>query len=124
MEKKEKSESYMQGLQDGVTLVASVCHTHNCEDCKLSQASGELSCMDFVANHPSEATSILLDMEQGGHSYYDEYCVRFPESEVSVEDLAATVCRKVIFEGDFTCPIEDENTCIECWKSDYPKEEE
>ena len=49
-------------------------------------------------------------------TYFDEYNIRFPQSNLSVEALSEVACRKAIFEGFTGCEGGD---CEACWKQAY-----
>ena len=114
----ENQKSYRQGKIEALELWGTVCGKEgNCEGCPIGAIRGaNVTCQDFARQFPAKMLSILEEMKEGKTTYYNEYCTRFPECNLSAEDLAACACRKAIFEGDTSCEGGD---CVECWFDTY-----
>lgn len=112
------ANTYKQGQIDGIQLWGSTCSRQaNCEDCLIHSVKGEeLSCQEFATQFPSKFLSLISEMSSNDYTYFDEYVTRFPQCNLSVEDLSKCACRKAIFEGYTEC---DETNCEECWKETY-----
>lgn len=118
----EDSKSYNQGMIDGIKLWGEVCGKEgNCEGCPIGSIRGtNVTCQDFARQFPAKMLSILKEMNEGQLTYYEEYCTRFPECNLSVEELASCTCRKAVFEGFLGCEDADDRTvCENCWKEVY-----
>ena len=116
------SKSYNQGMIDGLELWGRVCGKQGlCDNCPIGSIRGtNVTCQDFAKQFPAKMLSILKEMDEGELSYYEEYCTRFPECNLTVEELAALSCRKAIFEGYLNCEkFEDSTACEACWKERY-----
>ena len=120
-----KHETYMQGMLDGLTYVSQFCANHLCEQCPINILSGDMECSQWMAQNPKRALSIVTD-EGIGHTYFEEFSIRNPECEYSVEEIAKYNCAGMIFDNTKQCPMEvDDETgptteqCIECWKRKY-----
>lgn len=111
-------KSYKQGKLDGIKLYADVCSSQgSCSDCLIGLVKGEdITCQEFMSKFPGKAVSLLTEMNESEHSFYNEYCIRFPNSDLSVDDIAEVVCRKAVFEGYIGC---DGGDCKECWLEPY-----
>lgn len=111
-------KSYEQGKQDGLELYGRVCASQaNCEECMIGQLRGEsVTCQEFMKQFPSKMTSMLTEMDSAEFTYFNEYVTRFPNCNLSLEDLADVVCRKAIFEGFVRCKGGD---CKICWSEKY-----
>ena len=113
------SKTYEQGLQDGILLWGEGCSKMaNCDECPVGVCKGAgVTCQEFAKQFPQKMVSLLKDVSNGGVSYVQEYNIRFPESNMTAEQLYENgVCRKTVFEGYVGCEGGD---CIECWKSRY-----
>lgn len=77
--------------------------------------------LKLVAPHPIKTVSCLEKPESiSTRSFYDEFCVRFPESEDSLDDVARSCCRNACFGlGDCQYDSEDDADCAACWREDY-----
>lgn len=117
----ENKKSYQQGVIDGIRLWGEVCGGQgNCETCPVGAVRGAgLTCQDFATKYPGKMVSILQEMKGQNHTFYNEYCVRFPECNLDIETLAKAACRKVVFEG--YCACQDTN-CQECWGMPYTQD--
>lgn len=116
------SKSYKQGMIDGIELWGTVCGKQgNCDTCPIGSIRGtNVTCQDFARQFPAKMLSILSEMNEGELTYYEEYCTRFPECNLTVEELAACTCRKAVFEGYLMCEsAEDSSACESCWKEVY-----
>ena len=112
------SESYEQGLQDGIELYGRVCSTQsNCEDCPIGMIRGsEITCQEFMSKFPSKMVSLLSEMDSEEYTYYKEYITRFPNCNLDLDTLSEIACRKFLFEGFTTC---EEGDCKACWLEKY-----
>lgn len=112
------SNSYNQGEVDAIKLWGEVCGSQaNCEQCPIGSIRGtNVTCQDFARQFPAKMLSLLKEMNNEDLTYFKEYCMRFPECNMSVEDLSMCACRKVIFEGYTDCSGGD---CVNCWKEKY-----
>lgn len=112
--------SYMQGLEDGLALWGTICGKQaNCEECPLSVIRGaNVTCQQFAAAYPQKMASILMELSKQKYTYFDEYCTRFPENDLSVDVLKEIMCRKAVFEGYCSCENSGE-ACKKCWLEPY-----
>lgn len=105
-----------------VQLWGQVCGgTGACDDCVLGaigQASG-VTCQEFAVKHPDKFLAILREKADEPITYYNEYCMRFPHSNLSIEGVADCVCRKAVFEGYLGCEGGD---CVACWNTIYTQD--
>ena len=107
------SKSYNQGMIDGIKLWGETCGRQGtCENCPIGSIRGtNVTCQDFAKQFPAKMLSILKEMKEGTLTYYEEYCTRFPECNLTVEELAACTCR---------CEkADDQSACEMCWKETY-----
>jgi len=122
---------YRKGMADGLKNWGQVCSGQGrCDECPVGVSKGQMSCQEFAYKFP-EMMANVLEQAASGHvnSYYNEFCVRFPNSAMPVELLARAFCRKAMFEGSFECTVEDDvDACIACWNkphySDVEQEQE
>lgn len=115
-------KTYQDGVIDGVALFGRVCaKTGNCENCPVGAIRGAgTTCQDYARNFPKKMVSLLTEMDKEDYTYYNEFSVRFPESNLPVELLALSTCRKAVFEGYLDCPNAGEDSaCIACWQEQY-----
>lgn len=112
------SKSYEQGIQDGVGLYGRVCSRQSScdEGCMIGQLKGELSCQEFMHRFPQKMVSLLKEMDKKEYTYFDEYVTRFPNCNLSLQDVSDVMCRKMIFEGFVACEGGD---CKACWSERY-----
>lgn len=112
------SNSVMQGQIDAIKLWGDVCGQQaNCQDCPIGTIRGTgVTCQEFASKFPSKMLSLLKEMNGEDVSYFKEFCIRFPECNMPVEDLAQCICRKVAFEGYSGC---DGGDCTSCWLESY-----
>lgn len=117
--KENKKKSYSDGMRDAITLWGRVCGKQNaCEDCPvMPMRSNGLTCQQMAQKFPNKFIPILMEMDKGGTTYYNEFCARFPECGLTVEELAEITCRKVVFEGSTNC--NESMSCTECWMMKY-----
>lgn len=123
------TKSYNQCMIDGIELWGKVCgKTGSCLECPISNIRGtNVTCQDFAKKFPAKMLSVLKEMNEGEITYFDEYCMRFPDNQMPVDYLAHCMCRKMVFEGYLDCPVLDcdednpeaEEKCIACWKEQY-----
>lgn len=111
-------KSYKQGQIDALELWGKTCGKQgNCESCPIGSLRGaNVSCQDFAKQFPAKMLSILTEMNEEEITYYQEYCMRFPECNLDAEDLAELACRKAVFEGYVGCEGGD---CLACWNERY-----
>ena len=118
----ENNKSHQQGMIDGIELWGTVCGKQgNCADCPIGSIRGtNVTCQDFARQFPAKMLSILKEMNEGQLTFYEEYCMRFPNCNLDVETLAACTCRKAVFEGFLGCEnSSDASACEACWKETY-----
>lgn len=116
------ADSYQQGRIDGIRLFGEVCGREGgCYSCPIQQIRGTgMTCQDFAAKFPAKMLSLLNELREKEHTYFNEYCIRFPNSDMDVETLAAFSCRKALFEGYLECPGADGGfDCVACWNQKY-----
>jgi len=119
------SKTYEQGLIDMSKAYGRACGScDSCEQCNVGIVKGEgISCPEFAQKFPKKFVSLILDQTSDGISYYQEYLIRFPRVELSVDELVSLgMCRKAIFDGNAECnrPSSD---CKGCWLEKYTEEE-
>ena len=115
-------KSYNQGMVDGIALWGRTCGKEGvCDTCPIGSIRGtNVTCQDFAKQFPAKMLSLLKEMDEGQITYYEEYCTRFPECHLTLEELSVCMCRKAIFEGYLDCDkAEDSLACEECWKEVY-----
>lgn len=112
------SNSYQQGRIDGIKLWGEACAKEgSCERCPIGIIRGTgITCQEFARKYPAKMISLLQEMNNNRISFYEEFCIRFPNSNITVEELADCACRKVVFEGYLSCKGGD---CVECWQEDF-----
>lgn len=125
----ENKKSYNQGMIDGLELYGRVCgKTGNCLDCPIGNIRGaNVTCQDFAKQFPAKMLSLLKEMDKGEITYYEEYCMRFPDNQMPIDIFASCMCRKAIFEGYLDCPVADSEDddalvtekCLACWNEKY-----
>lgn len=108
----------MKGFQDGIATYGRVCSKQsNCDECMIGQLKGQaVSCQEFMKQFPMKAASFIIEMDSGEYTYFDEYVTRFPNCNLSIDELAEFSCRKALFEGYIDCPGGD---CVKCWSEQY-----
>lgn len=111
------SKTYEEGFADGVSSYIEFCTKHpDCMGCSmLNEFDGDTTCEEFILKNKVRAASIILQ-SSGTHSYFAEYRLRFPHSNIRLEDMAESACRKAIFNGDMSCTGGD---CLSCWNEQY-----
>lgn len=122
-------QTFMQGMVTGIQMQADYCATHDCDtECEVKRLAGEESCADYILKHANAAASIFYSAANKGHSYYEEFKLRFPESEESLEDVSSTCCCATMFGR--VCPYEDsaddvtDEQCQKCWQEKYAEAED
>lgn len=116
------NDTYSKGLIDGIRLWGEACGRQaSCDTCQLGLLRGcDMTCQEFASKFPEKMLSLLKEMNSGVISYYDEYALRFPSSQLTVEELAICTCRRAIFEGYLDCDSgDDTGACVECWLKPY-----
>lgn len=113
--------TYEQGIIDGVKLWGTACSGQgNCDSCPVSVLTGaNVTCAEFAKKFPEKMAGMFSDMTKEDHTYYNEYCLRFPNCNLPVEVLAECACRKAVFEGNVNCEVEGESACVDCWNERY-----
>ena len=115
--------TYEQGMIDAINLWGQVCGQRaDCENCVVNQVRGELSCFELAEKCPDKMIRALIDTINLPHTYYNEYCYRFPESKFSLQLIATIMCRKAIFQGDVSCDLDVKyhpEICQQCWETEY-----
>lgn len=111
------SKTYEEGFSDGVAGYINLCSKHpDCIDCPmLNEFDGDTTCEEFILRNKTRAASVVMQ-SSGEHTYFAEYRLRFPHSNIQLEDMAESACRKAIFNGDTTCSGGD---CMACWSEPY-----
>lgn len=106
------------------TLYARACSSQgDCTGCPMATVKAvDVSCMDFVKQFPEKAYAVCKKMLEEPHTYYNEYCNRFPQSGLSMPEVALAFCRKAMFDGSFECNTNDEISCTRCWNEPYQGE--
>lgn len=115
----KKSDSYNQGGIDAIKTWAEACgRQQDCSVCPIGVIRGvDLSCQEFASKYPKKYLSLLREMNQEEYTYLDEYRIRFPHINLSLEEMIELgMCRKIIFEGYGAC---EESNCEECWQEQY-----
>lgn len=125
----ENKKSYNQGMIDGIELWGKTCgKTGNCSDCPIGNIRGtNVTCQDFAKQFPAKMLSLLKEMNDGEITYYEEYCMRFPDNQMPLDYLVTSMCRKAIFEGYLDCSVinSDDSVdvvhdkCLTCWNEKY-----
>lgn len=112
------ADNNTKGMIEAIQLWGRVCGKQaNCESCPIASVRETgLTCQDFAKNYPAKMLSLLLELDRGELTYFQEYCLRFPDCNLSVEDLSECTCRKAVFEGKLGCESGD---CVACWNSRY-----
>ena len=115
------ANEFQSGKVEALRIWGSVCSgIGDCSDCPIGQLTGvNLSCQEFATQFPEKFLSVLEEIYEGGRTYYHEYCTRFPNSNLSLEELATCACRKCIFEGDLSCDSNTLERCVACWSAPY-----
>lgn len=108
-----------EAMAEALKLWGTVCGSKGaCETCPVSAfLDTGMTCMDFAKAYPKKFLSILKDHE-GEHTYYNEFCIRFPQCDLSDVECSSLFCRKAMFEGYLDCDKSDD-ACLECWKEQY-----
>lgn len=111
------------GMLEAIQLWGRTCGRQGaCDICPVGAIRGaNVTCQEFAEKFPEKFLSILqeMDADEGTYSYYSEFCLRFPECQHPIENVAKMACRRAIFEGDLTCPYGDNGDCVACWAAAY-----
>ncbi|MCH5339351.1 MAG: zinc ribbon domain-containing protein [Acetatifactor sp.] len=116
------SGTYESGMIDALSMWGRVCGNEGgCADCPIFAVRGTgLTCQEFAKKSPEKMVSLLQELDKRPVTYYSEYNLRFPNSQLTLEDLAGVTCRKVAFEGYFGCDDFDNiEKCKQCWSEPY-----
>lgn len=113
------SSDFVRGVKEGLRLYGSACSQNECSECPLGGVVGAGNCNEVMRDFPEKAAEALIPLLQKPLSYYNVYCMRFPKTDMGVEDLSESVCRKIIFDGDDSCEGGD---CEACWRETYTEE--
>lgn len=121
MSNEEMQKSYNRGVIDGIKLWGDVCQVmENCDRCPIALIAGaNVTCAQFASKFPEKTVSLMKEMREKDHTYFNEYVTRFPNCNMNVEDLSECACRKAVFEGYVGCENQDQEECIRCWKESY-----
>ena len=119
----DNSNSKIQHMKEALALWGRVCGRQGaCDVCPIGAIRGtNVTCQDFAQQFPEKFLSLLqeIDADKDNYTYYNEYCVRFPECNQSVETVSQIACRMAIFEGSLNCPYGDNADCVSCWSKPY-----
>lgn len=117
----ETEKTYNQGLVDGVNLFVKACSGKgNCDGCPIGSLAGAgVNCMEFIKQFPAKSVGILREMVGEQNTYYNEFVSRMPNCGAGEKVVSTGLCRKAIFEGDFSCTEEDMDVCEKCWNERY-----
>lgn len=112
--------SYEQGVTDGIQLWGDACGKQSsCTDCPLIAIKGaNMSCQEFARQFPAKMKNLLREIKDKSDTYYGQFCSRFENNTMTVEELAEVSCRKVVFEGYMGCDKEGQ-ACVDCWLEHY-----
>lgn len=118
-----ENNSKIQNMKDALALWGRVCGRQGaCDICPIGAIRGtNVTCQEFAQQFPEKFLSLLqeMDSDPDKYTYYNEYCVRFPECNQPVETVAQMVCRLAVFEGSLNCPYGENGSCVECWLKPY-----
>ena len=116
----QNEKGFKSGMIAGLEIYGRVCGKQaNCEQCPVGSIRGTgVTCQDFAKQFPAKMLSILQEMDEGQLTFFEEYCTRFPNCNLSVEELAQIMCRKACFEGYCACEKEGQD-CVDCWNETY-----
>lgn len=116
-----REKSYQQGMVDGLELWGRVCgEQSNCDNCPIGLIRGtNVTCQDFARQFPAKMLSLLSEMDAGETTYFNEFCIRFPECNMDVEAVSKLACRRAVFEGYLDCECTDDSECLNCWSKRY-----
>jgi hypothetical protein len=81
----------------------------------------EMNCLEFMRKFPDKFASIMDTINNKERTYLSEYRYRFPDCNMSLEDMADNICRKAVFEGSTECEGGD---CEKCWNTLYSGDRE
>jgi len=141
---------FMEGFENGLGIVSACCvlNNYDCDICFIHNMIEDdtVGCVEFCRDNASLVASAIADyISDGGipygirlkakdvferalhgytsstpRTYYDEFCIRFPECMHTVDSVAVTCCKNVCF-GLGECDKEDTNDsiCTACWEEAY-----
>lgn len=112
---------YVQGQIDIIRKFGECCNSTVCDECPLNIPA--VGCQTLAMNQPKKFISILESALGEDWSFYNEYCLRMPESNLKLSELAQISCRKVMFADYYTCEHLGVNQaeCEKCWGMPYEK---
>lgn len=111
---------YIQGLRDGLQSYGTLCAAHgDCGECPIARKLGDMDCEVCMRRDPAKLVDAIAVAEETPLNYYEQYCLRFPESVLTLEEVSDSVCRKMLFTGDMTCSGGD---CLRCWSEPYKED--
>lgn len=124
------THTYEDGYKDGIKDFADQCEKYtDCTDCPINAMLGDgITCAQFRSKFPDRASSMIKQMKASGHTYFEEFLLRMPDFQGTVENLAyLNLCRKAIFESYYNCTrvsanmTDDQRTqvCLKCWQEQY-----
>lgn len=118
-----ESNSKVNNMKEALALWGRVCGRQGaCDICPVGAIRGtNITCQEFAQKFPDKFLSLLqeMDAKEDGYTYYNEYCVRFPECNQPIENVAQMACRLALFEGGLSCPFGDNADCVACWNTPY-----
>lgn len=109
-----------RAMAEALALWGRVCGRQGaCEECPIGTLRGaNVTCQDFARQFPEKMLSILKEMDKGEITFYEEYCIRFPDANLPIEAVSACMCRRAVFEGVLDCDKSDDE-CRACWEEQY-----
>lgn len=119
-EVRENEETkYNKGYVNALRDFGKFCDGY-CMECPMQEVKGsELTCQEFMAEYPEKFASLMEIASSSEQSYLSEFRKRFPENEMTLEDLSTNLCRKLVFGGDSSCSGGD---CRACWQEEYEED--
>ena len=114
------SKTYEQGLQDGLEMYGRVCtKIGNCNECPIGavRGSADVSCQEVLAKFPAKAVSLLSEEDGKDYTYINEFHTRLPQSNLSDEDIIASLCCFDLF--GLETPDSCHQDCEACWNKRY-----
>lgn len=119
----EINDGFNDGFQMGLYAYGKICLAQtSCEDCALSEVIGDVTCKEFMIEHPDKMQGAIEQLLDEPKTYLSEFVLRFPNNYMPLEVLAQTCCRKAIFEGTVQCDCADDtdlSECMKCWLEPY-----
>lgn len=110
-------DAYYAGFVDAFKRWGSACSKQaNCEECPIGIVkAGGITCSEFAKQFPEKFASLITEMDTDAPiSFFEEFCMRFPNCNINVDGVSQLACRKAIYEGYLECDKPRE-MCIDCW---------